>query len=201
MTPTKPVSPSRGGQPKREEIKNPSRQQIEEYLAVIGWSLHNHGCDTYYFYNYKKKVTSLKLLHDHLEIEAKNYDRSPAIYFYLKDIKIKLHEENNCVSFRGIHDKNIFLQLRNYKKMKKQPKREIKAKCQCPELAKVLPEKEHLYSEKEKSGMNHKPNECKGTNELKLYRRGDGTTLWLCSCCTSFGDVIITLKKPSHEKI
>jgi hypothetical protein len=63
-----------------------------------------------------------------------------------------------------------------------------KHKCQCPETSKVSPEREHLYSEEEKSGMNHKPGECKGTNDIKKYRRGD-KELYLCSCCVLFGDI------------
>ena len=60
-------------------------------------------------------------------------------------------------------------------------------KCQCPEKGEVPVYREDQYSDEEKSGMNHKPNECKGTNEVKLYVR-DEKKLWLCSCCNVMGD-------------
>ena len=60
-------------------------------------------------------------------------------------------------------------------------------KCECPNKGIVEKSDEHLYSEEEKSGMNHKKGECKGTNEIKQYIR-NGKKLWLCSCCT-LGDI------------
>ena len=60
-------------------------------------------------------------------------------------------------------------------------------KCECPEKSKVSPNKEYMYSAEEKSGMNHEPNKCKGTNKIKTYLR-DGKKLKLCSCCNVFGD-------------
>ncbi len=68
-------------------------------------------------------------------------------------------------------------------------KKEI-IKCECPYKSVVLPAEERFYSEKEKSGMNHEPNKCKGTNDIKKYRRND-KELYLCSCCVDFGDVEI----------
>ena len=62
-----------------------------------------------------------------------------------------------------------------------------KIKCQCPEVGSVRLEEEYWYSKDEKSGMNHKAGECKGTNEIRLYIRG-GKRLYLCSCCVLFGD-------------
>ena len=60
-------------------------------------------------------------------------------------------------------------------------------KCECNRTGNVSPERESMYSNKEKSGMNHKPGECKGTNEVKLYLRR-GKKIWLCSCCSMPGD-------------
>ena len=60
--------------------------------------------------------------------------------------------------------------------------------CECPYKVRVEKWLETLYSEEEKSGMNHEPNKCKGTNNLKQYIR-NGKRLWLCSCCCLFGDV------------
>lgn len=67
-------------------------------------------------------------------------------------------------------------------------------KCQCPETGEVSPERESMYSEAEKSGMNHKPYECKGTNEVKQYERQE-KKLWLCSCCNMPGDKEIKNKE------
>lgn len=61
-------------------------------------------------------------------------------------------------------------------------------RCQCPETGSVSSEAKCLYSKAEKSGMNHLPNECKGTNNIKLYKRGE-KFLYLCSCCNILGDV------------
>ena len=60
-------------------------------------------------------------------------------------------------------------------------------KCQCPIKGSVPPEIEYMYSEEEKIGMNHEPNECKCTNNIKKYKRGD-KELYLCSCCVIEGD-------------
>ena len=63
--------------------------------------------------------------------------------------------------------------------------------CECPEEGSVPYERQWQYSEAEKSGMNHKPNQCKGTNNIKIYKR-DNKILSLCSCCFVFGDIQIT---------
>jgi hypothetical protein len=70
----------------------------------------------------------------------------------------------------------------------------MKNKCQCPETGNVSPEDEFMYSKEERTGMNHKPNECKGTNDLKLYER-NGKKIWLCSCCFIPGDTEIEESK------
>lgn len=62
-----------------------------------------------------------------------------------------------------------------------------KIKCECDVKSFVPPEREHNYSDEEKLGMNHEPNECKGTNKIKLYKR-NGKKIYLCSCCNSFED-------------
>ena len=61
-----------------------------------------------------------------------------------------------------------------------------KIKCECPYTSYATDKS--WYSPEEYGGMVHKPNKCKGTNDLKEYIR-DGKKLWLCSCCTMFGDV------------
>lgn len=73
-------------------------------------------------------------------------------------------------------------------------------KCQCPEFADAT-SNEWMYSEEEKSGMNHQPNKCKGTNEIKKWLR-DGKELYLCSCCNLFGDELVALssKKLSNKE-
>ena len=68
--------------------------------------------------------------------------------------------------------------------------KEKKLKCECDDTGIVTPDREYQYSEEEKSGMNHAPNKCKGTNEIKKYKR-NGKVLWLCSCCDMFSDVLI----------
>ena len=60
-------------------------------------------------------------------------------------------------------------------------------KCQCPEKGTISSASEFMYSDSEKLGMNHEPNECNGTNEIRLYSRGN-KELYLCSCCWLFGD-------------
>lgn len=61
-------------------------------------------------------------------------------------------------------------------------------KCQCPIKAEVSIGRECLYSDEEKTGMNHEPNKCLGTNDIKKYRRGK-LELYLCSCCFLSGDI------------
>ncbi len=65
-----------------------------------------------------------------------------------------------------------------------------KIKCQCSDRGNVLKEHEYMYAPEERIGMNHEPNECGCTNELKQYMRGN-KKLWLCSCCNVLGDVEI----------
>jgi len=65
-----------------------------------------------------------------------------------------------------------------------------KIKCQCSAEANVPFEDKKMYSLAEKSGMNHKPGKCKGTNNIKKYRRGN-KELYLCSCCYFLGDIEI----------
>lgn len=59
--------------------------------------------------------------------------------------------------------------------------------CECPEKGFVPPARYYQYSEEEQAGMNHEPNKCKGTFNIKKYKRGD-KELYLCSCCWLFGD-------------
>jgi len=61
-------------------------------------------------------------------------------------------------------------------------------KCECPEKGITPIEREGMYSEEEKSGMNHEPNECLGTNEIKKWERS-GKVINLCSCCNLPGDL------------
>ena len=65
-----------------------------------------------------------------------------------------------------------------------------KLKCQCPVKSYTSPEREHEYLPEEKSGMNHEPNKCKGTNNIQLYER-DGKKLYLCSCCYLSDDKLV----------
>lgn len=106
-------------------IENPKRQQIEEYLAEIGWTLRHHGCEHYYFYNHKNKCTGLFLLFPgtdaRLEMEGKDY-RTPKFVFYLKECvmeKLGNGEDVDCISFKGKTDKSIFILCPNYDKVKK----------------------------------------------------------------------------------
>ncbi len=98
-----------------KEIINPTKRQIEKYLKIISWSLRHHGYGHYYFYNYKHKFTPLCLFCDRLQIDAKNFDESPSIVFYLKDVKMALLDDD-CVSFGGKDNESIFLQCANYSK-------------------------------------------------------------------------------------
>jgi len=61
-------------------------------------------------------------------------------------------------------------------------------KCECDEIGKLKSGMESLYNkENELPFVNHKPNECKCTNDLKQYIR-NGKKLWLCSCCCLSSD-------------
>lgn len=58
-----------------------------------------------------------------------------------------------------------------------------KIKCQCNTESILRTDMRHLYHPtKELPFVNHKPNECKCTNDLKQYIRED-KKIWLCSCC------------------
>jgi len=61
-------------------------------------------------------------------------------------------------------------------------------KCECDEEGVLKLETSSMYDkEKELPFVNHKPNECKCTNDLKQYIR-NGKKVWLCSCCCLSSD-------------
>ena len=61
-------------------------------------------------------------------------------------------------------------------------------KCECPEEASYNPIASMIgYLPEEEAGKVHKPNKCKGTYELRQYKRED-KILRLCSCCCMGGD-------------
>jgi hypothetical protein len=56
-------------------------------------------------------------------------------------------------------------------------------KCECMQTAYVSLDRLDLYDEvTERPFVNHKPGECKCTNELKQYEI-NGKKVYLCSCC------------------
>jgi len=60
---------------------------------------------------------------------------------------------------------------------------EQEIRCECKGTGVLRDDMIHLYDEeKELPFVNHKPNECKCTNNLKQYWK-DGKKVWLCSCC------------------
>lgn len=60
-----------------------------------------------------------------------------------------------------------------------------KPRCECKGKSRVPKSREYMYSENEKIGMNHEPDKCKCTNNLRQYWR-NGRKIWLCSCCVIF---------------
>ncbi len=69
---------------------------------------------------------------------------------------------------------------------------EEKPHCQCPERGVRSAAADAFgYESEEEKAREHEPNECQGDYELALYQRGE-SQLWLCSCCTFFGDVQLT---------
>jgi len=56
-------------------------------------------------------------------------------------------------------------------------------KCECNRTGVLFKGWEDTYDkETELPFVNHKPNECKCTNNLKQYWK-NGKKVWLCSCC------------------
>lgn len=79
-----------------------------------------------------------------------------------------------------------------YKKIKK---RFSKIRCECNEVGLLKSGMESMYDSKEELPfVNHKPNECKCTNNLQRYSR-DGKKVWLCSCCCLISDKLIIITK------
>lgn len=64
----------------------------------------------------------------------------------------------------------------------------MEPRCQCPTRGQVSDAMLSRYAPEEKAGMNHEPGKCKGTYDLRQYRRGS-SFLWLCSCCCLPGDI------------
>ena len=62
-------------------------------------------------------------------------------------------------------------------------------KCECENEGILDPDYADLYdAETELPYVNHKPGECRCTNELAQYRTSGGVIRWLCSCCHTFGN-------------
>ncbi len=101
-----------GEELEEKEIVNPTKQQIEEYLNLIGWSLRHHGCEHYYFYNHKKKNTGLKFFSDRIELEGEDW-KTPSYHFYLKECVMSIIDETT-VCFRGKDNGGIFILCPNY---------------------------------------------------------------------------------------
>jgi hypothetical protein len=76
-----------------KKIKNPTKEQIQEYLGKIGWRLGCSG-NFCYFYNQKNENTKISLQYPNGErrivLEA---DGVPTFYFYLKDVEMELAGE------------------------------------------------------------------------------------------------------------
>lgn len=96
-------------------------EEIEVFLAKIGWSLRDHGCEHYFIYNHRKVCTDLKLVFPktdgRLEYErsdVRSGSRFPKFYFYLKDCVMELLENEDAVSFKGKDSPNIFILLMNH---------------------------------------------------------------------------------------
>ena len=66
-------------------------------------------------------------------------------------------------------------------------------KCQCPHRGERIQWAVEMfgYLPEEEKAIEHAPNECPGDYQVRLYRRGV-QKLWLCSACTSPGDVLLT---------
>ena len=102
-------------------IENPTRTQIENYLAKIKWSLRNHGCEHYYFYNHKGVCTKMYLLFPEtdaricLDGTRKTYHhRYPSFVFYLKQVVMEHLSSGNAISFKGKTDSSIFILCANH---------------------------------------------------------------------------------------
>ena len=75
-----------------------------------------------------------------------------------------------------------------------------KDKCECPSNAILMEGWEDTYDkEKELPFVTHKPNECKCTNELRLYKR-KGKKLRLCSNCVYPGEDIEIKEEADDEE-
>jgi hypothetical protein len=72
-------------------------------------------------------------------------------------------------------------------------KKTIKHKCECPKEAIGSSFSDMFgYEPEEEKARIHEANKCPGDYEVKHYLR-KGKKLWLCSCCSMFGDIEIKL--------
>jgi hypothetical protein len=64
----------------------------------------------------------------------------------------------------------------------------VKDHCECPQEGKLTYAMRGWYDARtELPYVDHKPGECRCTNDLRLYER-DGQALTLCSCCVLSSD-------------
>ena len=97
-----------------KEIINPTKEQIEEYLNKIGWKLRHFGCEHYYFISPRGRNSRWLFYYDRIEQESVDFDKTPAVCFYLKDCAMVMIDDD-CVCIGGKDNKSIFVQFRNYK--------------------------------------------------------------------------------------
>ncbi len=65
-------------------------------------------------------------------------------------------------------------------------------RCECQETGVLKPGMATFYdADTERPYVNHAPGECRCVNELKRYRRKDGSEAWLCSCCNMSSDTLL----------
>lgn len=69
------------------------------------------------------------------------------------------------------------------------------ARCECQARGQLNPVYTSWYDPvTELPFVDHEPGKCECRNNLDIYIR-DNQKLWLCSCCTMFGDKKVT----THE--
>jgi len=100
-------------------IENPTKEQIQNYLKKIGWSLRGKN-NFLYFFNHKGKFANLILEYPDTDpriVFSRESTDKPDICFYLKDVVMETFENNgvvDCVCFRGKNDKGITILCQNF---------------------------------------------------------------------------------------
>jgi hypothetical protein len=94
-----------------------NKANFEKLLSKIGWKLKDHGCEHYYFYNYKNERTNWLIKYDE-RVECREngeYEKPCAVFYFNKCFLQMIDKDTVCLTVKGTQ-KSVFILFPNYEK-------------------------------------------------------------------------------------